>query len=232
MAWLESHQSLLTHRKTLRLAALLKANKYQVIGHLHALWWWSLDNASDNGSLGEALAEEIAEASGWPQRSANLWLDSLVSVQFLDQDGAALVLHNWDRYAGKLNRARAANRQRMKDARATHVQDTDAERVGLPTSPHLTSPTQPTGISLNGSGPNNRSALRSVLNLSPSDVETIRKKYPNADINGRWNEWVSWIEEEEGVRSPKSGRVVAFMGWLKRNDGSAQSSVALGRVKV
>lgn len=64
MAWIESHQSLLTHRKLLHLARELGIQKYQAVGHLESLWWWAIDNATD-GSLDGTYAYDIAAAAGW-----------------------------------------------------------------------------------------------------------------------------------------------------------------------
>lgn len=112
MAWIESHQSLLTHRKTLRAAALLRIDRLKLIGHLHALWWWGLDNASDNGNLGKVLDEELSEAACWPVRQAERFVSALVEAGFLDRDGTRLALHDWWEYAGKLNAKRAKDRAR------------------------------------------------------------------------------------------------------------------------
>lgn len=50
MAWIESHQTLSRHRKTLRAAALLHVDRHKMIGHLHELWWWALDNVPGWGT--------------------------------------------------------------------------------------------------------------------------------------------------------------------------------------
>src|SRR5688572_27041352 len=98
MAWIESHQSLLHHKKTNRAIALLKCNRYKFIGHLHALWWWSLDNAPD-GNLSDLLPAEIADAAGWDVGKADDFVSALVSVGFIDQED--MHLHDWREYAGR-----------------------------------------------------------------------------------------------------------------------------------
>ena len=114
MAWIESHQSLLTHRKTIRAATLLKVNRYQLIGHLHALWWWALDNAPD-GVLAELTAEEIAEATGWPTKRGAELVQALVEAGFIDVEPARL--HDWMDYAGRLIVRRTAERERQRTRR-------------------------------------------------------------------------------------------------------------------
>jgi len=127
MAWIESHQSLLGHRKTLRAAHILKVTRYTLIGHLHALWWWGLDNAENDGSMGDVSAEELAEAAGWPVRSASAFVEALVIVRFIDRDEAGLRLRNWWEYAGKLNAKRTRDRERKAEA----VAGSRAEVAGI-----------------------------------------------------------------------------------------------------
>ena len=127
MAWIESHQSLLGHRKTLRAAHILKVTRYTLIGHLHALWWWGLDNAENDGSMGDVSAEELAEAAGWPVRNASAFVEALVIVRFIDRDEAGLRLRNWWEYAGKLNAKRTRDRERKAEA----VAGSRAEVAGI-----------------------------------------------------------------------------------------------------
>jgi hypothetical protein len=62
-AWLELHQSLPTHRKTLIMADALDVKPVQIVGHLTCLWLWALDNAQD-GVL-HVSPQMIARAAQW-----------------------------------------------------------------------------------------------------------------------------------------------------------------------
>ena len=110
MAWIESHQSLSRHRKTMRAAKLLRCDRVKLLGHLHELWWWAIDNASIDGRLGDISAEELAEAACWP-RGGQAFTAALIDAGFVDQDGPELILHDWYEYAGKLNDQRELRRQ-------------------------------------------------------------------------------------------------------------------------
>ena len=133
MAWIESHQSLLTHRKTITLTALLGLDRMTVIGHLHALWWWALDNAPD-GNLTRIPIPAVCEGSCY-KGDQNLYIESLVNAGFIDRKGRGLFLHGWDDYAGKLIDRRKRNTERMRQARAQendcaqHVLNTDRARA-------------------------------------------------------------------------------------------------------
>lgn len=70
MSSVQVQQSLVSHRKTLRLARLLSLDRYAVVGRLVALWAWRLDNAASDGRLNDdgapapRITEEIAAEIG------------------------------------------------------------------------------------------------------------------------------------------------------------------------
>lgn len=132
--WIESHQSLLNHRKTLRVCAALGIRKVELIGHLHMLWWWALDNANEDGYLGDVSAIEIAAAADWPIDQADNFVEALLAAGrphgFLERKRNQYVLHDWRHYAGKLAAQRKANAARMRKTRAGDVQRTPRARRG------------------------------------------------------------------------------------------------------
>lgn len=102
MSFIQVQQSLVSHRKTLRLARLLGLDRYAVVGRLVALWAWCLENAVD-GRLakdGDDIdAEILADVMGWDGKPAEL-VDSLITAGFLDvdsstQDKPVLSIHDW-----------------------------------------------------------------------------------------------------------------------------------------
>lgn len=116
MSWIESHQSLSTHRKTIKAARLLRCDKHKLIGHLHELWWWGLDNAADTGELAGIERSDLAWAAQW-KGDAEAFAVVLIECGFVDSDdsGERLGLHDWWQYAGKLNAKRAKDRERKSD---------------------------------------------------------------------------------------------------------------------
>ncbi|HZC07956.1 MAG TPA: hypothetical protein VE338_20130 [Ktedonobacterales bacterium] len=96
MSFIQVQQSLVTHRKTLRLARLLGIDRYAVIGRLVALWSWCLDNALD-GVFGDDIdAELLADVMGWEGKPAKL-VSGLMTAGFLDVDLSdhRLHIHDW-----------------------------------------------------------------------------------------------------------------------------------------
>jgi hypothetical protein len=117
MAWIESHQSLLNHRKTGRLARKLGISKITAIGHLHAFWWWCMDNAPD-GNLDSIDAEDIADGSGW-EEDPTAFIDALIYAGFVDGEAAEppYRIHDWHEYVGKLIEKREKDAERKRLAR-------------------------------------------------------------------------------------------------------------------
>jgi hypothetical protein len=156
LSWIETHQSLARHRKTLQVVAALHVDRHKLLGHLLELWWWGLDNADKTGFVGPVKPPALAAAAGWPIRDAERFVGALVGAKFVDHDDdGGYWLHDWYDYAGKLAEGRAKNRARMAaareqrttGARATHVQRTFDARAPATvpdhTGPNRTGPTPP-----------------------------------------------------------------------------------------
>ncbi len=109
MAWIESHQEMARHPKTRRVAMRLGISKAAVIGHLHLLWWWTLDFAPD-GDLSGFDAEELAAVAEW-EGDAEQFLQALLDTGWLDEGRR---VHNWGDYAGRLVTAREGIRERQR----------------------------------------------------------------------------------------------------------------------
>lgn len=118
MSWIESHDTLARHPKTKRLARALGANLPQTIGHLHLLWWWSLEYAQD-GNLTGFEPEELADAALW-EGDAPRFVDAMKQAGFLDVTDGAVLIHDWEDYAGKLLQRREANRAKQEAYRNRH----------------------------------------------------------------------------------------------------------------
>lgn len=116
MAWIESHQGLAKHPKTLKLARKLNIHIAQAIGHLHLFWWWAMEYAQD-GDLSHCDPEDIAIAADWPG-DAGQFVESLVESGFVDRhNDGSLSIHDWHDYAGKLLERRKADAERKKKER-------------------------------------------------------------------------------------------------------------------
>lgn len=145
MSWIESHQSLARHPKVFRLARLLKISKAQALGHLHLLWWWTLDY-SPTGELSAYTSYDLGLAADWTG-DAVAFMEALVSTGWLDKDGDKVYVHDWYDYAGRLVQERERDRERKRKARAVRPESggspPDGGRtadVPYPTIPNITPP--------------------------------------------------------------------------------------------
>ena len=114
MAWIELHQSLTTHKKTRRLARALGLGVPQgipqTIGHLCLFWLWCVDGTED-GSLADLDAQDIADAAGWTG-DPDVFMEAMISAGFIEKEAGGLTIHDWDDYIGKLIAFREKERER------------------------------------------------------------------------------------------------------------------------
>jgi len=146
VAWIESHQALGQHPKTIALADLLHVSLPTAVGHLQYFWWWALDFAP-TGQIRTTPAV-IARACLWRGNTDRFW-QGLIMAGFMDVNEDVVTIHDWLDYAGRLVERRAANAERMRTARAKHVHRTSGTRAGAtvpdPTGPYRTGPDLPPG---------------------------------------------------------------------------------------
>lgn len=209
MSWIESHQSLHTHKKLLRAATILKVNKYQLIGHLHALWWWGLDNAANDGALGDVTSAEIADAAGFPAKRAEEFTEALKTARFIDETPTGLSLHNWHRYAGKLNEKRAKDRARKSEVagNSSGIPTEVAEKSQAPNLPtYLTNqPTKEEGARARKPRP----SMAEVKDHLPG----LAEEFPTVDVETEYAAAVDWLAAEGKAKKD----YMAFMrNWLRR----------------
>ena len=122
MAWIELHQSLPTHKKTLIASDILDIPPVHFMGHVAAFWLWCLDNVPD-GNLRGISARMIARAAQW-DNDPDKFVDALMEAGFLVQ-AETLTIHDWHDYAGKLVERRASEKERSKQRRAALKESED-----------------------------------------------------------------------------------------------------------
>lgn len=162
MAWIESHQELAAHPKTIKLAAMLDIPKVQAVGHLHLLWWWALDYA-DDGDLSDFDAYDIAAAAEW-EGDPDTFVKALIDcgpgrrAGFIDQTDRGLRIHDWGQHTEGLQvakeRSRKANHERWHARRGIREDSCSfcVESPGNPQPIHKESSRSPRGIPTGSSG--------------------------------------------------------------------------------
>lgn len=145
MAWIESHDDVWEHHKTVRLCAILKIGRAAAVGHLHGLWHFVLKNAWRDADLSlwlEAGPSEIERAVWWDGEKGAL-VTALQHSGYMDGS----VVHGWLERAGRL----VGDRLRNESRRKTYVKRTANVRKSVATLPNPTLP-NPTLPNQHGGG--------------------------------------------------------------------------------
>lgn len=182
MAWIESHQSLARHRKTLRAAGLLRVDRYKLIGHLHQLWWWAIDNVPVDGDLGDLTDYEIAAGAEW-DGGPEEFVQALTQAGFVDMTERGRCLHEWYEYAGKLLERREQDAVRKRESRRKRPPDihrtssgnpAEIQRMSVVTQPNSTEPNAP------------------AEEVQPNDPDPLPAKPSTPD---GWDELLSYVQK-------------------------------------
>jgi hypothetical protein len=182
VVWIEVHQALPTHAKTMEMAVLLDVPEVNCVGHLVCLWLWAVDNAKD-GWLNAARPVVIARAARWPGEPGR-FVDALLGAGFLDEDG---VIHDWDDYTGRLMERRERVQEQTKlrvrswrerqklsgasNAKSNGLRNAPVTLGNAPTGPHRTTPTSsPTEKKVHAPHRAVIDAYLTALGRNPADV--------------------------------------------------------------
>ena len=118
--WIESHQEILNHPKTIRLSHLMGWSINETIGVLHRFWWWCLSYAED-GNLSKFTEEDINVAVGLNSENKSKLVDSMINSGLLDKT-PVLRVHDWFDYAGRYLKAKyhETNPRKIEKIRKTY----------------------------------------------------------------------------------------------------------------
>jgi hypothetical protein len=182
----------------------LGISRAQLVGHLHFLWYWAVDNAQPNGRLGPHVSPTIlAEAAEFPVKKSELFVNSLKNCGgdrpgFLEEKDSVLYLHDWYDYAGKLNVKRAEDRDRKRLSRQEAIQRTSKGRPAeRPTDVAGTVPTVPTV-------PTEKS------------IEKVETELPDGVDRKNWDDFVKMRKQAKAVLTSEAAkRIITELKKLK-----------------
>lgn len=123
MAWIELHQTVWAHHKTMSLGCLLDIRETYAAAHMIRLWTWALDNAAD-GNLSEMHDRIIARAADWEGDPA-VFVAAISEAGYLNPDRT---LHDWADYAGRLIERRRQDAERKRVLRTSSGHPTEVRR--------------------------------------------------------------------------------------------------------
>lgn len=121
--WIKMRMSLRTHPKVVRMASALKADRYRVIGGLHAVWCLA-DEHTEDGSLPGYTISALDDSIGWPGFS-----QAMKDVEWLIEEPQRLVLPRFDEHNGASAKRRAQDAERKRNDRKTSASHADTKRT-------------------------------------------------------------------------------------------------------
>lgn len=136
MAWIEVHQALLTHRKTISVAWDLGVDPACVVGHMVCLWLWALDNAP-SGDISQLDQRMVAQVGAGYSGDASAFMSAIETAGFISRDNdGKLVIHDWHMYAGRYLDKKA----KLGALEATRAAEKAIPRAGAPVDVHAGAP--------------------------------------------------------------------------------------------
>ena len=101
MAWIESHQELERHPKTLFMMNRMGWDVDTTLGKLHRFWWWCVDYCED-GDLRRFNDSQLGCVVGiHDQQQAARFVKEMVEACWLDRIPGTFRVHAWWRYIGR-----------------------------------------------------------------------------------------------------------------------------------
>lgn len=119
MVWIPLHCDIWENIKTFRMVEILGISECAVVGHLIALWHFTLRNVPETGDLTPYGVHYIEQAAKWKDGEGR-FVEAAQKVGFMD----GLKIHAWDKHAEayhasleKADRNKEQSRKRVKDWR-------------------------------------------------------------------------------------------------------------------
>lgn len=162
LGWIKVRTDLQTHPKVVRISSALRADRFRVIGGLHAVWS-IFDAHSLDGTLDGYTTETLDALIGWPGFSA-----AMAAVEWLKVSEDSLEVPRFDEHNGANAKRRAEDAVRKRLARASASGPQEVREMSA----------KKPDIARTESGPEKR---REEKNSSPSGEESgARERAPRA----------------------------------------------------
>ena len=154
MAWIELHDTIWEHHKTVKLCDELAISEVQAVGHLVSLWQFAMRNAPETGDLSSWDDCGIAKAARWqthdaPISNAEGFCNALRNAKLLDGHK----IHDWDEFTlhfksvrQRVERKRELVRERVRNYRQKQcnanvtLEKKNVTQCNADTKPNLTIP--------------------------------------------------------------------------------------------
>lgn len=233
MGWIESHQNMERHPKTIGLRRFVGWNLNETIGFLHRFWWWALDAAPDGVVTDVCQPGVCGEVFGLSSDIGDKLMAGMAKVGWLDtRDDGTIIIHNHQKYRGRLSelreqaRIRQQNRRnRMKEGEL-HENEEDIDEDGSSrktsrqhntTQHNTTQQTTPSGEAKTPASPGGKAKVEwNGSNFSVPDVfyDKWEAAYPGVNVAKEINKAAAWLVANPKKAKKDYGRFLN--GWIGR----------------
>lgn len=117
--WIKMRMGLRTHPKVVRISSALSADRFRVIGALHAVWCLA-DEHTEDGELPGYSMPALDDSIGWPGFSK-----AMKDVDWLEVNAQGLVIPRFDEHNGASAKRRAMEAERKRRNRELSAPDAD-----------------------------------------------------------------------------------------------------------
>lgn len=123
MAWIKLRTDLLNDPAVYKMAAVLKSDRYSIVGRLAAFWGWADQHAVD-GVVDGATSQVVDDVVSLPG-----FADALCAVKWLRIDTDRVLIPNHDRHNGANAKERSLKSERQAKWRANKAPENTAKPV-------------------------------------------------------------------------------------------------------
>jgi hypothetical protein len=228
MAWIESHQALLTHPKVHDLMALMGWDLDTTIAKLHRFWWWCVDYA-ENGDLRKHSIDRLGRAVGLVDSStAHRFVESMISTGWIDEKPYFRV-HDWWEYIGLFLQRRYGNKNSEKwravqqlYSSCTEVVHQLAQPTNQPNQPNL-----PTNQERNNMADaveellglwNSKNSLPKIAVLSDTRREKLKARLKSSFFVENWRAAIDKLVKSPFCTGSNDRGWKADIDWFLSND--------------
>lgn len=213
-AWIKMRMGLRTHPKVVRMASALKADRYRVIGGLHAVWCLA-DEHTEDGSLPGYTLAALDDSIGWPGFS-----QAMKDIEWLTEEPQRIVLPRFDEHNGESAKRRALDAQRKRSVRKTSALDTDKNRTREREREEVIPPIPPSAGKSNGNGEHRE--RRKVATAAPDAFEVTEPMWAWAQEQGVPNarvepETAKFLDHHRAKGSAFKDWDAAWRTWIRKS---------------
>jgi len=221
MAWIELHDNVWEHHKTVKICNELGASDIQIVGHLVSLWQFTMRNAPDTGNLAAWGDCGVARAARWTG-DAESFCNALRNAGLMEGHK----IHDWDEFTlhFKASRQRVERKREMVRERVKNYRE---KQCNASCNAHVTLSNAPCNAPVTlGNAPCN-----APVTLSNADTKPNLTKPNLTKPNQANNDWPGFDAFWKAYPN-KVGKLNALKSWNKLKPDDDLQAIMLSAIGI